>query len=101
MSNTPPEDQRQKSLEQLADEFAASTKQRADSFKLWLETSARTEHEHRRAIMFLAVCVAMQPNVDAKRLRADFDRQIAANIGEGDTIPVVMLDIRAALAQVP
>jgi hypothetical protein len=64
------------------------------------ESTTRAQTDLRLALALFGAAVALQPAVDAKRLLADFDRQLELNSPQEGNVPMAALDLRTVLAQV-
>jgi hypothetical protein len=72
----------------------------ANSVAKIAETASKTEQNMRFTLSLFGAAVAMQPGIDAKKLLADFDRQLEGNASHDEPVPIAAMDLRSTLLKV-
>ena len=96
MSTTPEIDELRTRLE----ESEAGNLEFAKAMSGAITKLVEAEKFSRMAMTLLAAAVARQPNVDSRRLLATFDAEIERVVPSDGQVPLVLADIRSAIATV-
>jgi hypothetical protein len=72
----------------------------ARALKQFADRAAKHEQGLRLSVALLGAAISLQPDVDSRKLLADFDRFLDDIVPADQEIPVAALDVRTALVKV-